>query len=129
LISILFLLFGPHFGSRPIQRFSSGLDYLSTNWRDEFGKFLKIKMEIQMKAYFEVSQLASALGGEVIGPYELRVPGPGRPKEDRSLLVMLDPKMPDQPFLFSFADDESSLCESLVRSALSNLSGNKKKKT
>lgn len=71
-----------------------------------------------MKPYLDAIFLVDVLGGEVVGPYQVHVPGPGRSKKDRSLLVMLDPYIPNEPFIFSFADDDPSLCLSYIHSAL-----------
>jgi hypothetical protein len=38
-----------------------------------------------------LGEAASRLGGEIIGPYRIRCPGPGRPPEDRSLMVTFFP--------------------------------------
>jgi hypothetical protein len=47
--------------------------------------------------------LASALGGEVSGD-QIRAPGPGHSKEDRSLSVKLDSGAPDGFVVHSFAN-------------------------
>jgi hypothetical protein len=38
-----------------------------------------------------IEEAARLLGGDIVGPYRILCPGPGRPPEDRSLLVTFIP--------------------------------------
>ena len=72
-----------------------------------------------MNRTFDIRQIADQLRGEVVGPYQVRAPGPGCAETDRSLVVMFDVCTEDEPFVFSFAGDDEQICLNHVLSSLS----------
>jgi len=71
-----------------------------------------------MDETFDIREMAEYLRGDVTGPYQVIAPGPGRPETDRSLLVWFDSFMEEEPFVFSFADDDPQVCLAYVLSSL-----------
>jgi len=61
---------------------------------------------------------ARALGGEVIGRNQIRVPGPGHSPKDRSLIVWIDPSAPEGFRVHSHANDHYRDGRDYVRSKL-----------
>ena len=59
-----------------------------------------------------LQQVARVLDGEVSGE-QVRAPGPGHSRKDRSLSVKLDDN--GEPIVHSFADDEDLKCKDYVR--------------
>jgi 5S rRNA maturation endonuclease (ribonuclease M5) len=62
----------------------------------------------------DARSLASALGGEISGD-QIRAPGPGHSKEDRSLSVRVDDRAPGGYVVHSFAGDDPITCKDYVR--------------
>jgi hypothetical protein len=50
----------------------------------------KLKVAVE-GVTFTLGEAARRLGGEIVGPYRIRCPGPGRPPQDRSLSVTFIP--------------------------------------
>jgi hypothetical protein len=71
-----------------------------------------------MNSNFDAKSLAAALGGEVVGPNQVRAPGPGHSKKDRSLTVKIDPTAPHGLLIHSFANDSFQLCLSHIHFVL-----------
>ena len=71
-----------------------------------------------MSAPYSIKQIATALGGDVVGPDRAMVPGPGHSPKDRSLAVKLDPTRPDGFVVHSFAGDDFRLCCTHVLAAI-----------
>jgi putative DNA primase/helicase len=67
-----------------------------------------------MTINIDLRSLARALGGEVQGN-EVRAPGPGHSRIDRSLSVRLDANAPDGFVVHSFANDDPIACRDYVR--------------
>jgi hypothetical protein len=67
---------------------------------------------------FEISAVAHALGGNVIGRDKVAAPGPGHSGRDRSLVVTLSDNAPDGFVCFSHAGDDWTLCKDYVRERL-----------
>src|SRR5438128_2683852 len=65
----------------------------------------------------ELRQLASALGGEVVGG-EVLCPGPGHSAHDRSLAVRPDKDAPAGFLIHSFSGDDPIECRDHVRQKL-----------
>ena len=63
-------------------------------------------------------QIAAALGGQVTGPRTVLCPGPGHSAADRSLAVLIDPRVPDGFMVWSHAGDDWKLCRDHVRERL-----------
>lgn len=61
---------------------------------------------------------ASALGGEVAGPYKVLAPGPNHSPQDRSLSVTIDPDAPGGFRVNSFANDDWRECRDYVAEKL-----------
>ena len=66
-----------------------------------------------MNALPDLRSIAVALGGEVSG-HEVRAPGPGHSRTDRSLCVKLSPTAPGGFVVNSFSDDPFDLCRDHV---------------
>jgi hypothetical protein len=62
--------------------------------------------------------VATALGGDVIGPYRIVAPGPGHSPADRSMSVLLDSASDDGFRVNSFASDDWRICRDHVRQVL-----------
>ena len=58
--------------------------------------------------------MAVVLGGDIIGPEQLLVPGPGHSPKDRSLAVWIDDAAPDGFRVHSFAGDHWRRCREHV---------------
>lgn len=71
-----------------------------------------------MEEKFDINHLADLLRGEVIGPYQIRAPGPGRAAKDHTLFVMFDQFFLEEPFIHSFAGDDPTLCHRYVQYSL-----------
>lgn len=78
-----------------------------------------------MNSNFDAKSLAAALGGEVVGSNQVRAPGPGHSKKDRSLSVKIEPDAPHGLLIYSFANDDFRTCLSHVHFAL-GISGDAK---
>ena len=63
-----------------------------------------------MEETFDIKFMADLLRGEIVGPYQIRAPGPGRPETDRTLFVMFDQFLQDEMFVHSFAGEDPSFC-------------------
>ena len=71
--------------------------------------------------------LAAALGGDVVGPNQVKAPGPNHSPKDRSLSVKMEPSAPGGLLIYSFADDSTKsawiMCTpSLVLAAMAQIS-------
>lgn len=71
-----------------------------------------------MTDYFDAKMIATVLGGEVTGPNQVRAPGPGHSKNDRSLSVKIEPSARDGFLVHSFANDDYWICRNHVLVAL-----------
>jgi putative DNA primase/helicase len=65
-----------------------------------------------------LSQIARALGGDVVGRNSILAPGPGHSPRDRSLSILIDPAAPDGFVVHSQAGDPDLLCKDYVRKSL-----------
>jgi putative DNA primase/helicase len=70
---------------------------------------------------FDLTEIASMLGGEVLTNGQILCPGPGHSGEDRSLSVKLDPAAPGGFLIHSFCSDDLGLCCDHVRERLAGL--------
>jgi Toprim domain len=66
----------------------------------------------------DLSALARALDGDVIGRDAVAAPGPGHSRRDRSLIIKIDPAAPDGFIAHSHAGDPWNLCKDFVRERL-----------
>jgi putative DNA primase/helicase len=71
-----------------------------------------------MTHLFDARLIADALGGEIVGPNQVRVPGPGHSKKDRSLSVKIEPNAPHGMLIHSFSGDDFQTCLSYIQSTL-----------
>lgn len=71
-----------------------------------------------MTDYFDARLIADALGGEIVGPNQVRAPGPGHSKKDRSLSLKIEPSAPYGLLIHSFSGDDFQTCLSYIQSAL-----------
>lgn len=74
-----------------------------------------------------LQQIARALGGKVNG-LQVIAPGPGHSKEDRSLVVFLDPYDPDLFRVHSHAGDDWKTCRDYVKARLGLTEGDKRER-
>src|SRR4051812_42136877 len=65
----------------------------------------------------DLQMIARALGGEVCGR-QVRAPGPGHTRQDRSLSIRFDPCAPDGFLTYSFSGDDWRTCRDHVRDHL-----------
>jgi len=65
----------------------------------------------------DLKTLACALGGEATHG-QVRAPGPGHSRQDRSLSITLSPSAPDGFVVHSFAGDDPIACKDYVRQKL-----------
>jgi putative DNA primase/helicase len=66
----------------------------------------------------DITELARALGGQVVGSNQVLAPGPFHSAQDRSLSVRLDPSAPNGFIVHSFAFDDFKECRDYVRERL-----------
>lgn len=64
-----------------------------------------------------IDELAAKLHGEVTGPHKINCPSPGRPDDDRSCHVRLDPARRDKFFIYD-CEGASGAAYAMVRAAL-----------
>jgi hypothetical protein len=76
------------------------------------------KENYQMYYLLNAESLAAALGGDVVGPNQVKAPGPNHSPKDRSLSVKMEPSAPGGLLIYSFADDSYEICLDYVYSKL-----------
>ena len=62
--------------------------------------------------------IARCLGGDVTGPNQISVPGPGHSRRDRSLSIRIDPRAPGGFLVHSFSGDDPIEAKEYVRARL-----------